>query len=440
MASEVRMKRPKYYPLLLLLCFVVFAKSSNVEAQYIATKEDNGIAVASITIREENSVTRNAIDSQQHSETIEMFNVNRQLSRVTNLNFFGRFKHKDNEPLVFQRVNVDVPRPQIWKRPDLLSSSYTSHVSKDVPTEMATVWYGESITPGFVGSASFIIDASGAVYGTITDGEDSYTISSSVDTLGSWRYKVDVVSMQDFPAEFESDEDSDDEDDSELAPLSRGLLRGTPLIQPHEQGRWLQSNVTTNGTVIVDVAVVYTEAVALAEGGDAAVHNLIGLSVFQTNLAFSNSGSNIRIRLVQTVQDNSFPDDSTINAWDAVRTESDGHFDYWEELRNETGADGIMFLVNHLPGWCGRAQSGGPLAIVSRGCTAKAGRYSFAHELGHWFVSLEVLLANVDVIGRIFIVAHPDLFCPDSMLVTIPFRRMILTIVDSSMTQVASEP
>jgi hypothetical protein len=60
---------------------------------------------------------------------------------------------------------------------------------------------------------------------------------------------------------------------------------------------------------ILDVAVIYTETAKCMEGGDAEIHNLIGLSIFQRNVAFVNSGSNIRIRLrlVKTLQDRSFP-------------------------------------------------------------------------------------------------------------------------------------
>eukprot|EP00934_Nitzschia_sp_Nitz4_P004823 Nitzschia sp. Nitz4//scaffold173_size47512//3627//5744//NITZ4_007151-RA/size47512-augustus-gene-0.0-mRNA-1//1//CDS//3329538781//4813//frame0 len=319
---------------------------------------------------------------RDNDSQVSITNVGQGLSHVRTLRFFGRSRTKiQGNSITFRRVDADVPRPMFWKRPASGALHTIGNLTKDVPAEYATVWYGEPINSGVTGSAMFVVAADGSVCGTITDGVDSYDIKSTTDSTGNPAFRVEVKSLEELAAEIEEVGESD----SEPAPVTwnRGLLRGNmnPALEPHS--RFLQD--LTNSTLLVDVAVVYTEMAKNAEGGDAEIQSLIGLSVFQTNIAFRNSGSNIRIRLVQTYEDNTYPDEPSNNGWEAVKTDGDGYFDYWEELRNETGADGIMFISNYLPGWCGRALSGGPISMVQRGCTAKAGRYSFAHELGHWF-------------------------------------------------------
>lgn len=325
--------------------------------------------------------------------------MDRRFTDRTILQFLGR---RQSNLLTFKKVDFDLPRPQLWKKSiehNFATESPGNATMDDVPAEWATVWYGEALglpdgNETEKSSASFIVDAKGQIYGTIFDGSDVYTISSVLDKEGNWKYEHDVVSLDELPDEWLDEEGANDEDDFSSTGDGRRLdtgLRGGPTQSTatvaNDPMDLRASQFSNPKRAILDVAVVYTEQAKLVEGDESKIHNLIGLSIFQTNMAFANSGSNIRIRLVKTLEDKSFPDDGTVNGWDALSTQGDGHFDYWEQVKNETGADSVVFIVDKgLPRWCGRGQTGGPLAMISRSCSAKAGRYSFAHELGHWFV------------------------------------------------------
>jgi hypothetical protein len=62
------------------------------------------------------------------------------------------------------------------------------------------------------------------------------------------------------------------------------------------------------GGVVVDIMVVSTVAACVDVGGTYHMKNKINLSVFQTNLALSKSGSNSRLRLVYIHDDTSYDD------------------------------------------------------------------------------------------------------------------------------------
>jgi hypothetical protein len=140
--------------------------------------------------------------------------------------------------------------------------------------------------------------------------------------------------------------------------------------------------------IVVDVLVIYTEAAKLSAGGGGAILNQIGLAMYQTNTALSNAGSDVRVRLVKTKQDNVYPDTSSKNSWNALKFMNDGYFEYVETLRNDVGADIVLLLANYVFGYCGAAWYGGPLGAVKRNCATRSGKYTFAHEVGHQFVSL----------------------------------------------------
>jgi hypothetical protein len=398
--------------LFFLAACAFFVAAENVDSEASAERRSLGRVQSSIAIRSVGPSTKQA---PAGSGSMEILNVDRNFADQTTLQFFGR---NLSASTTFKKAGFDFPRTQLWKK-SVVQKNSTEYPGNamvdDVPAEWASVWYGEAWcisdkNKPTKSSASFIIDAKGQMYGTILDGVDSYTVSSVVDEAGNWRYKHDVVSLEELPDEewldvVSLEELPDEEWLDESASNERreddhiGSGHGRDL-NPGLRGLNVQSSATVvNGPAdsrnrqppnprkaILDVAVIYTETAKFMEGGDTEIHNLIGLSIFQTNMAFMNSGSNIRIRLVKTLQDRSFPDDGSLNGWNALLTEVDGYFDYWEQVKNETGADSVIVIVEHLPRWCGQSQTGGPLAIVARGCSAKAGRHSFAHELGHWFV------------------------------------------------------
>jgi hypothetical protein len=134
--------------------------------------------------------------------------------------------------------------------------------------------------------------------------------------------------------------------------------------------------------------VIYTQKVRQLTQGHEPMQNFIELAMLQTNTAFANSNSEVRVRLAATVEDTSYPDDGSLDTWNSLITLDDGYFDDVLELREQHGADIVMLIANDMNGYCGVAYVGGPIGAVARACATLNGQYSFAHEVGHQFGAL----------------------------------------------------
>lgn len=206
-------------------------------------------------------------DSSFSTSGIQVNNLDINFPRRPTLEFLG---HRSTEPIIFHRRPMDVPRPQLWKQATT-QKNHTESGLKNVPAEWATVWYGEvngSTTSYGSSHASFLVDARGQVYGTILDGVDSYTISSTIDQEGNMQFRYDVVSLHELPEEFPGDSNELGGDDNNgRRELQTNFLRSSSKDRGLAQfpvHRVLQS---FNGLVIVDLAVIYTEQAKIAQGG-----------------------------------------------------------------------------------------------------------------------------------------------------------------------------
>jgi hypothetical protein len=147
--------------------------------------------------------------------------------------------------------------------------------------------------------------------------------------------------------------------------------------------------------VDVDVLVLYTPAAANAEG-EAALLALIDSGVEHlTNFAYGESGVHHRVRIVGKwrVNYHEIGLDVSDADFDRLADPSDGYLDGIDVLRNATGADLVLLVVQGyyvgLPTRiCGRGSIGAPLgdhrvfSVVERPCLD----YRVApHELGHNF-------------------------------------------------------
>jgi hypothetical protein len=140
----------------------------------------------------------------------------------------------------------------------------------------------------------------------------------------------------------------------------------------------------------IEIMVVYTGAARFTVGGTGPMETLIDNAVDETNVGYTNSGVNPRIRLVHTAEvvynEAGFNWVTTLNR---LRSPGDGFMDNVHSLRDTYKADLVVLLVNS-PGACG---IGYLMSTVSPGFeswafsvvrwTCATGYYSFAHEMGH---------------------------------------------------------
>lgn len=329
----------------------------------------------------------NDINSQSGELTIEGLGKDgriQQLDSIKHIEFFG-LGQPPQRPVVFRKVvpkDANVPVPTIWRKPYNARGDgsdeiyYEDSDGTEQVGERASVWYGEE-RHHRIGSATLMCNPMGEIYGSIFDANESYSIRTSIDSNGVLRYYFDVVGIDDFPNGIDEDRDSPSDEENQDRYLRSRNSRSLSVETPEA----LDESV-------VDVLVIYTEVVKDKEGGESGVKNLIDFAVYQTNVAFANSGSSVTLRLAKAVEDAVFPDDGSQDAWQSLKARDDGYFDEVWDLRDQFGADIVMLIADKLPGYCGVAYIGGPLGIVSRSCATKSGVYSFVHEVGHQFVSL----------------------------------------------------
>jgi len=181
---------------------------------------------------------------------------------------------------------------------------------------------------------------------------------------------------------------------------------------PNENSFTGVSNTNSFESESIDVAVVYTNAVAEYWGGEANLVGLLELNISQMNLGFQNSGIVHQVNLVGTKLVNY--DEASLSVaiegdthsymqeWDNVSLRvragyaypdlpGSGYFEDAREFRNTTGAD-LLVVVAKLPNiYCGKAgllQPDNALAfdlwtsLINSECVG-AGSLTIAHEIGH---------------------------------------------------------
>lgn len=142
-----------------------------------------------------------------------------------------------------------------------------------------------------------------------------------------------------------------------------------------------------NGSV-VDVLVVYTAEARVAAGGTSAISSLIDLAASETNAAYSNSGVSHTIRIVGR-QETSFSE-TGFNFSAFLTSAQDGSISGVHALRNSTGADLVVMLVDGDDSLCGLAylmtpvsSSFAPFGYSVTQTNCATGNYTFGHEIGH---------------------------------------------------------
>lgn len=325
------------------------------------------------------------------------------LTDITRIHFAGL---DQSLHFVFDRVERDVKVPPVWRgvNPNAnIDDDNDEGLDGTVAIEETlTLWYGEELNGG-IGSAFLLVDSIGNTFGSISDGTYSYTVSSCLDTTvagcnaSATTSPFRAVAIRDLPEEHsELQTDTTPDGSRQLHSVS---LRGADSVTPsrHSEkdtikdrsdgwnGRKMQQQ--SSNSPVVDVLVKYTTAAKLSEGGTENIQALISLGIVQTNVALAKSGSDVRINLIGSLEETAFPDDGTADPWVALQSPDSGYFDDVDSLRDEMAADIVILVADYANGWCGISNPGGPLAVVARLCATGAGKYSFAHAIGHQLVS-----------------------------------------------------
>lgn len=183
-----------------------------------------------------------------------------------------------------------------------------------------------------------------------------------------------------------------DEDESGIAPPPEGpsVSSGGPPERSAVKDRAKPPCKNGKNTALIDVLVGYTPGAMKEAGGEKQIRSRVTQAVALTNIAFANSGTKARVRLVRTVpvKATAAQDAVTNTLLKSVADPRDGVMDELHTLRDSTGADLVSVIA------AGRAAGGLGYAPRAPGpSTANYGfsvtgqsaidRFSFGHELGH---------------------------------------------------------
>ena len=142
-----------------------------------------------------------------------------------------------------------------------------------------------------------------------------------------------------------------------------------------------------DGTV-VDVLVVWTAEARTAAGGSSAMSSLIDLATSETNAAYSNSAVSHTIRIVGR-QETTYSE-SGFSFSGVLTAAQGGSFDGLHALRDSTGADLVVILVDGDNSLCGLgylmttvSSAFAPFGYSVTATNCATGNYTFGHEIGH---------------------------------------------------------
>ena len=115
--------------------------------------------------------------------------------------------------------------------------------------------------------------------------------------------------------------------------------------------------------------------------------NTVNLSMYQTNLALSMSGTNVRLRLVGLRKDSTYSDAGKTNPriFTELIRNGDGELDNAHQWRDQYGADLVHYIGDNVPSGRAAAIGGGEgnaFAVTRTSLAALAGQHTFAHEIG----------------------------------------------------------
>ncbi|TYT27147.1 hypothetical protein FZO89_13245 [Luteimonas viscosa] len=258
------------------------------------------------------------------------------------------------------------------------------------------------------GSSAILTFGEKAVFGMISRGDDYYRVRT--DRTGAWVVETDRSLLASSGGRREKGEDF-------LLPPEAGALTAAAARHLSKASPSVAANVSTKAAAMVDVLVGYSSGLASVYGSQSAAATFVTSLVALTNSAYANSGVNMRLRAVHTLQVN-YADNSDnqealqqltgYNADTQQPITPNSAFNALREAREEYGADLVAFVRRYREpeqDGCGIAwllgMNGSGIsaandaafgyAVVSDGedrdesdnNTYFCSDFSLAHELGH---------------------------------------------------------
>jgi len=155
---------------------------------------------------------------------------------------------------------------------------------------------------------------------------------------------------------------------------------GVPVNEISPQPKGQPEALTVEGTIYpIDILFVYTPAAKILAGGNEAMELKVKEIILAMNTHHENSGTITRFREVHTAKINYVESGSHSTDLHRLRSPNDGHMDSVHSLRNQYGADVVVF-IGDIIGACGSAYVLDPFSVNHYDCISSA---VVSHEVGH---------------------------------------------------------
>ncbi|MDH5835450.1 reprolysin-like metallopeptidase [Luteimonas kalidii] len=258
------------------------------------------------------------------------------------------------------------------------------------------------------GSSAILTFGEKAVFGMISRGDDYYRVRT--DRTGAWVVETDRSLLASNGGRRENGSDF-------LLPPEASALTAAAARHLSKAAPSASADVSTKAAAVIDVLIGYSSGLASVYGSQSAAATFVTSLVALTNSAYANSGVNMRLRTVHTLQVN-YADTSDnqdalqqLTGYDADAQQPitpNSAFSALREAREEYGADLVAFVRRYREpeqDGCGIAwllgmngsgisaddDAGFGYAVVSDGedrdesdnNTYFCSDFSLAHELGH---------------------------------------------------------
>lgn len=208
-------------------------------------------------------------------------------------------------------------------------------------------------------------------------------VIANINPMQSTHYKITYAGNGVHSIQEANDTGGDDE---------ASCLAETSLQAPAEEndaaipdGSADEGSQAVAATPVIDMLVAYTPTARTGAGGDSAIKALIETGIANTNKAFTDSGVNLKVRLVGTLALTQNETGNWSSDLSALSSKTDGKWDAVHAERTRLGADQVT-VVGEFPGSSVagigyiKAGSGTAFTVVKRSAFSQ---YTFSHELGH---------------------------------------------------------
>jgi hypothetical protein len=144
---------------------------------------------------------------------------------------------------------------------------------------------------------------------------------------------------------------------------------------------------SAQSTPVVDILAAYTPNARIQRGGTTGIKSLIQLGIADTNRALSDSGINLQVRLVGTMELRRNETGNWSNDLSYLKGKTDGIWDEVHAERARLGADQVSVVATYGGSTSSTAGIGYIRASYSSAFTvvrtSAFSQYTFSHELGH---------------------------------------------------------